>query len=81
MTKEQQYKISVYIDDGRVFEYFVATPDKAREQHIHAIIQTGFRNTPENSADLEWYPPRRIDKVKAEGAAESTAYRTTVRAT
>jgi len=71
-------KISVYIDNGCVFEYEVANPIKGRE-HAAAIVKTGYRHTEGN--DLEWYPPHRIDKIKIEGACESTAYRDRARAT
>lgn len=73
-------KVSVYLDDGRVREYDVDTPDKGRE-HAAAIIATGYRSTPEGGGDLEWYPPHRISKVKVSGAGESTAYRDRPRAT
>lgn len=72
--------IAIYMDDGRVFEYDVASPSKGRE-HASKIVLTGYRHTPEGSDDCEWYPPHRIDKVKIEGAAESTAYRDRVRPT
>jgi hypothetical protein len=71
-------KLSVYLDDGRVFEYMVADEGKGRE-HASAIIASGYRHSAGN--DLEWYPPHRIVKVKVEGACESTQYRDTVRAT
>jgi len=73
-------KISVYMDDGRVFEYFVSDPVKARE-HVSKIIATGYRSTPMNTNDLEWFPPHRIDKVKIAGGGESTKYRDVVRST
>lgn len=73
-------KVSIYMDDGRVFEYEVADASKGRE-HAHAVIQTGYRHTPKGSKDLEWYPPYRILKVKIADGAESTQYRDTVRAT
>lgn len=73
-------KVSVYMDDGRVFEYNVRSPYKGRE-HASKIIMTGYRHTPEGENELEWYPPHRIDKVKVEDAGESTAYRDNVRAT
>lgn len=73
-------KISVYLDDGRVFDYEVSNPGKARE-HVSAIIKTGYRHTPQGSEDLEWYPPHRIVKVKATGAGEGTSYKDTVRPT
>ena len=71
-------KVSVYLDDGRVFEYEVADPIKGRE-HAAAIIKTGYRHS--DGDDLEWYPPHRIQKVKVAGACESTQYKDTARAT
>ena len=73
-------KISVYTDDGLVFEYEVASPSKARV-HAAAIIRGGYRSTPVNSDALTWYPPHRIDKVVADGAGEGTKYRDKVRPT
>lgn len=78
MAKSGDYKISVYMDDGRVFEYSVANPDKGRE-HAAAIIATGYRHT--DGDDLEWYPPHKVVKVKVVGACESSRYRDSVRAT
>jgi hypothetical protein len=72
--------VSVYLDNGVVCEYEVASPDKGRE-HAAAIIKTGYRSTGNGSTDLEWYPPHRIEKVKVSGAAESTKYRDKKRAT
>lgn len=71
--------VSVYIDDGRVFEYDVSDGLKGRE-HASAIVKTGYRHTPEGTNDLEWYPPYRIVKVKIPGGGES-AYKDKVRAT
>lgn len=73
-------KISVYIDDGRVFEYECSDAMKARE-HVSAIIKTGYRHTPADTEDLEWYPPSRIVKVKSTGSGESTGYKDSTRAT
>jgi len=36
-------KISVYIDDGRIFEYDVESESKVRE-HSDAIIKGGYRH-------------------------------------
>ena len=72
--------VSVYLDSGVVFEYAVPNAMKGRE-HAHAIITGGYRHTPDDSNDLEWYPPHRIDKVKVTGGGESTKYRDTMRAT
>lgn len=55
--------ISVYMDDGRVFNYEVANESKVRE-HSDAIIKTGYRH---NDGEVyEHYPPHRILKVKSE---------------
>jgi hypothetical protein len=72
-------KVSVYIG-SLVFDYEVSDPMKGRE-HAEAIIKTGYRHTDQNSTDMEWFPPHRIDKVKVSGGAESTQYRDTTRAT
>lgn len=71
-------KIAVYLDDGRVFEYETASPDKARE-HTHAIVLTGYRHTV--AGCLEHYPPHRISKVKATGDGIGTSYPDQVRGT
>lgn len=71
-------KISVYLDDGRVFEYEAADSMKGRE-HAAAIIAGGYRHS--DGDDLEWYPPHRITKVKVLGACESSAYKDMTRAT
>ena len=73
-------KISIYLDDGRVFEYNVSSPEKGRE-HASAIVNTGYRHTSKDSDDLEWYPPHRIVKVKVAGGGESSLYRDTTRTT
>ena len=70
--------ISVYLDDGRVFEYEADNPMKGRE-HASKIVATGYR--PTEGKDLEWYPPPRIDKVKVVGGCESSKYRDRTRAT
>lgn len=70
--------IHIYLDDGRVFEYEVSNPDKARE-HASAIINTGYRHTAEGV--LEYYPPHRILKVKATGEHIDTSYPDKVRGT
>ena len=72
--------ISVYFDTGIVYHYNVSDPIKGRE-HAAKIISTGYRSTPHNTNDLEWFPPHRIDKVKVTGGGESTKYRDTARAT
>lgn len=78
MAMTDKTKISVYLDDGRVFDYEVASPMKGRE-HASAIIKTGYRHS--EGDDLEWYPPHRIEKVKVVRACESTAYKDSTRAT
>lgn len=57
--------ISVYLDDGRVFNYDVCDGNKARE-HVSAIINTGYRSCSIDGV-LEHFPPYRIVKVKATG--------------
>ena len=61
-------KIEVYMDDGRVFFYDVATEEKVRE-HISAIIKTGYRHN--DGKIFEHYPPHRILKVKFNGKIET----------
>jgi hypothetical protein len=65
-------KISVYLDDGRVFSYEVASPEKARE-HSAAIVGGGYRHTTNETGELEHYPPHRILKVKCVGGV-TTSY-------
>lgn len=64
--------IKVYLDDGRVFEYDVNSPSRARE-HAAAIITGGYRHN-DGKGEFEHYPPHRILKVKAVGAPVPTAY-------
>lgn len=80
MKKKKKYTVAVYLDCGIVHEYEVNCPMKGRE-HADAIIKTGYRHTPNNTDDLEWFPSHRISKVKVVGAGESSAYRDTTRAT
>lgn len=72
-------KISVYMDFGSIYTYEVH-PDKARE-HASAIIETGYRHTPEGSDDLEWFPPHRILKVKVENGGKTTSYKDNIKET
>ena len=72
--------VSVYLNTGVVYEYEVSDPIKGRE-HAAAIVHSGYRHTPKGSADLEWFPPHRIEKVKVLGGAESSEYHDTARAT
>lgn len=65
MTNEYEkvkYLVSVYLDDGRVFEYEVANAEKVRE-HASAIVNTGYRHN--DGVVFEHYPPHRILKVKS----------------
>ena len=59
-----QRKIQVYLDDGRVYCYVVASPEKARE-HAAAIAMGGYRHN--DGEVFEHYPPHRILKVKVAG--------------
>ena len=65
-------QIAVYLDDGRVYSYDVAAPDKARE-HAAAIAKTGYRHCA-NAGELEHYPPWRILKIKCTGDGIGTCY-------
>ena len=68
-------KVSVYLDDGRVFEYEVDSPEKARE-HSHAIVKGGYRH---NNGDgvFEHYGSHRVLKVKCTGEPIPTKYKDT----
>lgn len=72
-----EYIVKVYLDDGRVFEYKVATEEKVRE-HASAIIASGYRHN--DGKIFEHYPPHRILKVKC-GSPISTNYPDTVSGT
>jgi hypothetical protein len=69
--------VSVYMDDGRVFEYTVAAAHNARE-HAAAIVKDGYRHN--DGTEFEHYPPHRILKVKVTGGVP-TMYPDTVRGT
>jgi hypothetical protein len=56
------HRISVYIDDGRIFEYEVESADKVRE-HSAAIVRDGYRHN--DGKVFEHYPAWRILKVKS----------------
>lgn len=56
------FKISIYLDDGRIFWYNLETAEKVRE-HAAAIIDTGYRHN--DGTVFEWYPPHRIRKIKS----------------
>jgi hypothetical protein len=67
-------KISVYLDDGNVFEYEVDTVTSARE-HVSLIVKTGYRHSDRDPPDeLVHFPPHRISKVKMRGPGISTNY-------
>ncbi len=72
----RQFTIQIYLDDGRVFEYSLPSPDKVRE-HASAIISGGYRHN--DGKVFEHYPPHRILKVKS--ADIPTLYPDTVRGT
>lgn len=52
--------ISVYMQDGRVFQYEVDDCAKARE-HAHRIITEGWRNV--TNGVMEYYPVHQVLKV------------------
>ncbi|USN14198.1 hypothetical protein PAPPERLAPAPP_05280 [Brevundimonas phage vB_BpoS-Papperlapapp] len=63
-TIPQNWVVSVYIDDGLVYEYDLPSMPAARE-HVSAIIATGYRSVQTNQPHvLVHYPPHRITKVK-----------------
>lgn len=77
MPKGEKFIVSVYLDDGRVFEYDVESAEKVRE-HAHAIVDSGYRHCTKEGL-FEHYPSRRILKVKSKGI--STSYPDRVRGT
>ena len=56
------YTISVYIDNGVIFEYDVRSQYKVRE-HSAAIVKDGYRHN--DGQEYEHYGPHRILKVKS----------------
>ena len=74
---EKNLTVMVYLDDGRVFEYDVTSPDKVRE-HASAIIKDGYRHN--DGKCFEHYPPHRLLKVKIAGEVP-TMYPDRVRGT
>jgi hypothetical protein len=74
--EQNMFNIEVYLDDGRVFEYKVASAEKVRE-HAHAIIMTGYRHN--DGFLFEHYPPHRILKVKSNNI--STQYKDVTKGT
>jgi predicted Zn-dependent protease len=77
-NKSANCVISVYLDDGRVFNYTVESAEKARE-HAYAIATTGYRHCVPGI--LEHYPAHRISKVKARGADIGSSYADSVSGT
>lgn len=53
--------ITVYMNDGRCFNYEVEDSIKARE-HAHRIINFGWRNVTTEGI-MEYYPTHMINKV------------------
>lgn len=72
-----KYKLMVYLDDGRVYEWQVEGEDKARE-HAAAVVTGGYRHN--DGKTFEHYPPHRILKVKV-APPPSTMYKDSVRGT
>lgn len=71
---DPRIKISVYLDDGVVFDYDVTNATSARE-HVSAIIKTGYRHSDSSTPDeLTHFPPHRILKVKMRGPGITTMY-------
>ena len=71
-------KVSVYMNDGRVFEYYTKDVPSGRE-HAATVVARGYCHP--KGEHLEWYPPHRILKVRVDGGCDSTLYRDTIRAT
>ncbi len=69
---EKEFKVSVYLDDGRIFFYHVPTANKARE-HSAAIVKGGYRHN-DGKGEFEHYPSHRILKVKVSGNIVPTNY-------
>ena len=64
--------ISVYVDNGNVYEYEVNSEAKARE-HAASIVATGYRSVSADAPNiLTWFPPSRILKVVVTLPATST---------
>lgn len=74
---DKGFRLEVYLDDGRVFEYEVDSADKVRE-HSAAIVKNGYRRN--DGCVFEHYPPWRILKVKHSGPID-TGYRDRIRGT
>lgn len=53
-------KVSVYLQDGRVYNYYVSSSEKARE-HAHQIVSKGWRNVVDGK--MEYYPSHQVLKV------------------
>ncbi len=68
-SQNKSFTVSIYLDDGRVFEYDVPTESKVRE-HASAIVTGGYRHC--DGDTFEHYPPHRVLKVKSSGI--STMY-------
>jgi hypothetical protein len=64
MSKEiietDKVQIKVYLQDGRVFKYYVEDSVKARE-HAHRIVNYGWRNAV--NGVMEYYPVHQVLKV------------------
>lgn len=81
-AEKPSFQISVYLDDGQVFDYTVHSMAAARE-HSSAIVVTGYRSvSAEDPNVLVHFPPHRIKKVKVVGSSSfSTQYHDRVRGT
>ena len=53
-------EVKVYLQDGRVFKYYVEDSVKARE-HAHRIVNYGWRNVV--NGVMEYYPIHQVLKV------------------
>jgi len=71
------FTISVYLDNGLVYEYDVSSEASVRE-HSAAIVKDGYRHCTDDGL-YEHYGPHRILKVKSTGI--HTSYPDRVRGT
>ena len=60
--EKEKFKIQIYLDDGRIFYYYVESAEKVRE-HSAAIVAGGYRHN--DGKVFEHYGPHRILKVKS----------------
>lgn len=70
--KVKGFKVSTYFDDGRIYFYYVNSPDSARE-HAAAIVTGGYIHS-DGKGHFVHYPAHRISKVVVTGRGVPTNY-------